>query len=60
MPALAAASATLLEEEEEEEEQGARGVGAVGRAVLLCIQGSPFAHPEMLQQTLVEGGFYGN
>lgn len=58
MPAPAAASASLPEEEEEEE--GSRGVGAVGRAVLLCIQESPFAHLEMLQQTLVKAGFYGN
>lgn len=41
MPVPAAALASLLEEEEEEEE-GSQGMGTVGRAMLLCIQESPF------------------
>lgn len=65
VPVPAAASVLLLlaavAEEEEEKEKGlGERVGAVGRAVLLCIQESPCAHLEMLEQTLVKAGFYGN
>lgn len=63
VPVPAAASVLLLlaavAEEEKEKGLGER-VGTVGRAVLLCIQESPCAHLEMLEQTLVKAGFYGN
>jgi len=59
-PAAASASLPAAEEEEKGLWQRASGMGAPGRAVLLCIQESPFAHLEMLQQTRVKAGFYGN
>lgn len=40
------------------EQPGPTGEGSA--ALLLCIQESPFAHLEMLQQTLAKAGFYGN
>lgn len=50
VPVPAAGSASLPAEEEEEKglRERASSVGAAGRAVLLCIQESPFAHLEML------------
>lgn len=62
VPAPAAASASLLAVEEDEKGlcECVSSMGAAGRAVLLCIQDGPFAHLEMLEQTLVKAGFYGN